>query len=306
MKSIADRVFMLEQSPTDYLLYYKRATAYFSLSRHPNALDDFEKVLSLTSNSFDNALLMKAKIYAKDGRWTEAREALKVYSAKVKDDESANALLSSISEGETAAKKAVQAQKAQLWTACTDATSQALKTASHSVDIRQQRAECALASGDLEGAVADLTQVIKHVDNREHEYSFNPFDLDVSPTSHLLQPTLSCASSAFPIFSSPPTPPHVRNLLHSPFLNDVSILTPTPSLVYQRIVSSKSWTSYSPSWKTSCQMRIGAGSLPSLLGLEATKARRLRINSMKLWNQTPQESNFLDPIRLRKFHYLTP
>ena len=98
---------MLEQSPMDYLLY-KRSTAYFSLSRHPNVLDNFEKVLSLTSNSFDNALLMKAKVYAKDGRWTEAHEALKVYSAKVKDDKSAHTSLPSISKGETAAKKAVQ------------------------------------------------------------------------------------------------------------------------------------------------------------------------------------------------------
>jgi DnaJ family protein C protein 3 len=147
----------LDQSPADYLLYYKRATAHFSLNRHPHALDDFDKVLSLTSNSFDNALLMKSKIHAKDGRWAEARDDLMAYSAKVKDDESAKALAASIAEAEMAAKKAVQAQKAQLWTACTETASQALKTASHSMEIRQLRAECALAAGDFEGAVGDLT-----------------------------------------------------------------------------------------------------------------------------------------------------
>jgi DnaJ family protein C protein 3 len=146
-----------EQSPADYLLYYKRATAYFSLSRHSNALDDFDKVLSLTSNSFDNALLMKAKIHAKDGRWAESRVALQSYLAKVKSDESAQTLLSSITEGEAAAKKTSQAQKAQLWTVCTESASQALKTASHSLEIRQQRAECGLAAEDFEGAVGDLT-----------------------------------------------------------------------------------------------------------------------------------------------------
>jgi DnaJ family protein C protein 3 len=155
--------FTIEQSPADYLLYYKRATAYLSLSRHPNALDDFDRVLSLTSNSFDNAMLMKAKIHTKDGRWTEARQALDGYSAKVKNDASAVDLLASITEGETAAKKVVQAQNAQLWTACTEAASQALKTASHSLEIRQQRAECALAAGDFEGAVGDLTLVIREL-----------------------------------------------------------------------------------------------------------------------------------------------
>lgn len=150
----------IEQAPTDYLLYYKRATAYFSISRHPNALDDFEKVLSLTGNTFDNALLMKAKIHAKDGQWSEARDALKRYTSKVKGDQTASELLYAVSEGEITSKKVEKAMNAQLWTACTEAASQALKTASHSVEIRQQRAECALAAGDIESTVGDLTYVV--------------------------------------------------------------------------------------------------------------------------------------------------
>ncbi|KII90501.1 hypothetical protein PLICRDRAFT_136767 [Plicaturopsis crispa FD-325 SS-3] len=149
----------IEQSPADYLLYYKRATAYFSLSRHPNALDDFDKVLSLTSNSFDNALLMKAKILAKEGNWLDARDALNKYSSKVKHDAVAEDLAAAISSGEASAKRAAQAQRAQLWTACSEAASQALKTASHSVQIRTQRAECELAAGDIEGAVGDYTRL---------------------------------------------------------------------------------------------------------------------------------------------------
>jgi hypothetical protein len=52
-------------SPADYLLFYKRATAYFSLSRHASALDDFAKVLALTSGEFDPALMMTAKIHTR-------------------------------------------------------------------------------------------------------------------------------------------------------------------------------------------------------------------------------------------------
>ncbi|KAF9254127.1 hypothetical protein L218DRAFT_886991, partial [Marasmius fiardii PR-910] len=66
----------IEQSPTDYLLYYKRATAYLSLSRHSLALDDFDKVLQLTSNTFDNAFLMKARILLKEGDYTSAQNTL--------------------------------------------------------------------------------------------------------------------------------------------------------------------------------------------------------------------------------------
>ncbi|KAG8928291.1 hypothetical protein FRC01_006174 [Tulasnella sp. 417] len=50
----------IELSPADYSLYFKRATAYFSLSRHSAALDDIEHVLKATDGSFHQAFLMKA------------------------------------------------------------------------------------------------------------------------------------------------------------------------------------------------------------------------------------------------------
>ena len=64
-----------------------------------------------------------------------------------------------ISEGEVATKKAATAQKAGKWDACVEAATAALQTASYSFTLRQQRADCALAGGDLEQAVADLTRL---------------------------------------------------------------------------------------------------------------------------------------------------
>lgn len=156
-------ILRAEQSPTDYVLYYKRATAYLSLNKHPSALQDFERVLELTSGSFDKAHLMKARIHAKDGSWTEAKESLELYKSNSKgDDPSANELTSQVTEGEAAHKKATKAARAKLWTACEEAASTALTVASHSIEIRQQRAECSLAAGDIEMAVGDLTYVRRH------------------------------------------------------------------------------------------------------------------------------------------------
>jgi hypothetical protein len=69
-----------EQSPSDYLLYYKRATAYLSLNRHSNALDDCNTVLRLTSGTFGKAMLMKARVYAREGNWVEAKKLAKAYT----------------------------------------------------------------------------------------------------------------------------------------------------------------------------------------------------------------------------------
>jgi DnaJ family protein C protein 3 len=66
-------------------------------------------------------------------------------------------MLYDISEAETAASKAGKARRAQLWTVCSEAATQALRVASHSFELRQTRADCNLASGDVQGAVLDLT-----------------------------------------------------------------------------------------------------------------------------------------------------
>lgn len=151
---------MLEgQAPTDYLLYYKRATAYFSLQRHTAALDDFDKVLSLTSNTFDNAHLMKARIYAKEAKYDLARPSLRLYiKAKGKNkDQDAEELERDIEEGEQLYAKLEKERKAQLWNACVETASTLLRKASYSVEVRTWRAECAFAAGDLESSVGDLS-----------------------------------------------------------------------------------------------------------------------------------------------------
>jgi DnaJ homolog subfamily C member 3 len=59
-----------------------------------------------------------------------------------------------------AAKKATQAQRAKQWDACMEETAKVLQVASHSVSLRQQRADCALAQGDVEQTVGDLVYAI--------------------------------------------------------------------------------------------------------------------------------------------------
>lgn len=78
-KSYSDAI---ELSPADYTLYYKRATAYYSLSRHSAALEDLDTILRMTDGSFHQAFLMKARILAREGDWTKAKQVLKKYTAK--------------------------------------------------------------------------------------------------------------------------------------------------------------------------------------------------------------------------------
>ncbi|KAG9052657.1 hypothetical protein FS842_009453 [Serendipita sp. 407] len=149
----------LELAPNDYLLYFKRATAYLSSNRHSSALDDFDTVLRLTDGTFDGAIIAKAKVYAKEGKWKESRQALTDYSKRVNGDKAAQELMFAVTDGEAGAKKADAAQKSGKWDVCIESATIALQTATYSASIRQQRADCALAAGDVEQAIADMTRL---------------------------------------------------------------------------------------------------------------------------------------------------
>jgi len=120
---------------------------------------DFDQVLELTPDSFDKAHFMRARILAKDARFVDAREALKRYTAKVPTDPAAQDLLLQLSDAEAAATKLDGALKAKLWTACEEAATTALVVAPHAVAIRRKRAHCALAAGDYEQAIGDLSRL---------------------------------------------------------------------------------------------------------------------------------------------------
>lgn len=64
-----------------------------------------------------------------------------------------------ISESEVAANKAHSAKDGKDWAQCVEQTTAALHTATHSITLRQMRADCSLASGDVEQAAADLTRL---------------------------------------------------------------------------------------------------------------------------------------------------
>lgn len=179
----------IEQSPADYVLYYKRATSYYSLSRHAAALDDFEKVLTLTP-TFDTAHLMKARIHLKDGDFHLAQESLSKY-VSAKRDKSGDGLQAQITEVQKLAQKMERERRAQLWTACVDSATSVLKYASHSVSVRQTRAICSLASGDLDSGVGDLTRL-----------------------THLSTPTTSLLTRIFRLsyFFQPPSPAAMNSL----------------------------------------------------------------------------------------------
>jgi DnaJ family protein C protein 3 len=102
-------------------------------------------------------MMKRVPIHIREGHFALARTSWSLYinsKGRYKDTEEAER---DVKEGDRLRSKAMKERNAELWNACVDSTSQALRVASHRVDIRTWRAECSLAAGDVESSVGDLT-----------------------------------------------------------------------------------------------------------------------------------------------------
>ncbi|KAF8997987.1 hypothetical protein BDQ17DRAFT_1329032 [Cyathus striatus] len=157
LQSYTPKQSHIDQSPTDYLPYYKRATALHSLQRHSAALEDYDKVLSFNlSNIGFGAPLQSAH---PPQRGTSLVQYIK---AKGRDADAVE-LEKDLDVGEKAGEQVERERRAELWSACAESSTRALDVASFSVDVRAWSVECSFASGDLEGSVGDLTRLTHHL-----------------------------------------------------------------------------------------------------------------------------------------------
>ena len=140
---------------------------------------------------------MSAKIHARDGQWSNARNALDSHSSShrnAKGDEGVQELRDDVEEAEKSEKQAKREMQAQLWTACYESATRALRVGAYAVAIREMRAECSLRAGDIESAVGDLSRLThlrgsttpsQHLTIFHLSYFFLPLPLSASQNAGL-------------------------------------------------------------------------------------------------------------------------
>jgi DnaJ homolog subfamily C member 3 len=106
---------------------------------------------------------MQARIHLKEGAYSEAREALTSYAtARSSGDmkKTIDELEKEINDAEKMTQRAEKERKSELWAACVESSTEALRNSAWNIKMRETRVECQLRSGDIEGAVGDLTYVV--------------------------------------------------------------------------------------------------------------------------------------------------
>ena len=145
-----------EKDKSNYLSFYKRALSYLGLSRYHSAIADLNSVLEIQPD-FSAALMQRGKLLSWQGDFTKAIRDLQKAG---KQDE----LINGIQKAENALKEAHNAEKRGDYGKCMDEARSALGVATGLASLWQLRARCALAQGDAEGAVSDLTYLPNLID----------------------------------------------------------------------------------------------------------------------------------------------
>ncbi|KAG0234974.1 hypothetical protein B0O80DRAFT_409026 [Mortierella sp. GBAus27b] len=148
----------IDQDPTNYLSYFKRATTYLTLGRNHQALSDFTTILKLKPD-FNQALFQRGKLYAKSGEFGKAKEDLQQYrSSTSSHSEEVDELLAAIDGASVASEQAEMAAKDGKAEECIHILGSAILVAPMYVPFRMQRAECHLVRGEVEEAVNDFNR----------------------------------------------------------------------------------------------------------------------------------------------------
>jgi len=154
----------ISRDPSNYLTFFKRATTYLSLGRTAQATDDFTKVLELKPG-FEGAYAQLGKIKQRSADWDGAREHFLKARRTPESKE-----LSELEEAQGAASLAAAAEKSGNWEECVNQAGVAIMVANRSPPLRELRARCRFARGEVEEGASDLQHVLnmRPGDTRPH------------------------------------------------------------------------------------------------------------------------------------------
>ncbi|KAJ1902170.1 hypothetical protein LPJ66_000259 [Kickxella alabastrina] len=161
-KAIAHYDTAIEKDPQNYLTYFKRATTLLSVSKHSSAIRDFTRAIELRPD-FEQAYYQRARVYLKEGNYSGAEEDIAIISGKgsaamqtkSKDLRDKVALAKELNEA------AEQALADKNYAECDSKASKVIRASPLYATVLKTRAACRVASGDIEGASADLGRLVR-------------------------------------------------------------------------------------------------------------------------------------------------
>ncbi|KAK3586229.1 hypothetical protein CHS0354_014050 [Potamilus streckersoni] len=150
----------VEGDPDNYLTYFRRATVYLALGKSKSALPDLDKVLELKPD-FTAARAQRANVLLKQGRLNEAKMDYELVVKRDADHADAREALMTIEPLENDIHIAKQLYERRDYEGAIALLTKAIEICPWDPELREIRAECYIAQGDLFKAVGDIRPTTK-------------------------------------------------------------------------------------------------------------------------------------------------
>ncbi|KAJ2786072.1 hypothetical protein H4R18_000104 [Coemansia javaensis] len=152
----------VERDPQNYLTYFKRATTLLTVNRHASAIRDFGRAIELKAD-FEQAYYQRARAYVKEGSYGAAEEDLgRVAGGSAKLAAQARELGETVAAARAADRRLAQALgRDGRGGECVEAASAVIRISPLHTAALRARGACRAATGDLEGAAADLGRAVR-------------------------------------------------------------------------------------------------------------------------------------------------
>lgn len=158
----------VEESPEDFMPYYRRATAYLALGKGKAALEDLDKVLQYRPD-FQAAKTQRANILVKYGRFEEALSVYREMEKSGTGSLSADDLAGKISMLDTYKAEAIEAEELfdhdEDYHGAIVILDRLIETAPWCTSYRELRSKALIKIGELSKAVFDLKQLTKLIND---------------------------------------------------------------------------------------------------------------------------------------------
>ncbi|KAI9599385.1 hypothetical protein BDF19DRAFT_428558 [Syncephalis fuscata] len=159
------------KEPDNYLGYWKCAATRIALGKSTHLMRDLAKVLELKP-AFNGARLERARIYTKEGKFTNAKEDLEAIESEEGEESEKS---SGTEELKSDIQSAINAQEAMNksvedkdYKGCVKQATELQRIASNLASVRRVRAKCYLAQGKIDQAVNDLSVALEPDDAATH------------------------------------------------------------------------------------------------------------------------------------------
>ncbi|XP_067668798.1 dnaJ homolog subfamily C member 3-like [Haliotis asinina] len=150
----------VEGDPGNYLTYFRRATVYLALGKSRSALPDLDKVIQLRPD-FTGARLQRANVFLKQGKLEDALDDYESVAEKDPNNEDALRQIELIQPLEEDIQQAKEFYKHANFKEAIDLLTRAIEICPWDPELREIRAECYIAEGDLFKATGDIRPTTK-------------------------------------------------------------------------------------------------------------------------------------------------